>query len=36
MIDTDGNIYGYVTGSLTREIMDEIIKMTAEHARENQ
>ena len=33
MIDTDGRIYGYVTGSISRDIMDEIITMTRDHAR---
>ncbi|MGE4353018.1 MAG: cytochrome c biogenesis protein CcdA [Oscillospiraceae bacterium] len=28
MIDTDGNVYGYVSGTLTREIMDDIISQT--------
>ena len=30
MIDTDGNIYGYVTGSISREIMEDIIEQTRE------
>ncbi len=28
MIDRDGNVYGYVSGGLTREVMEEIIKQT--------
>lgn len=28
MIDTEGNVFGYVTGSLTREIMDSIVEQT--------
>ncbi len=28
MIDREGNLYGYVTGSITREIMDSIIEQT--------
>ncbi|MCR5602711.1 MAG: redoxin domain-containing protein [Lachnospiraceae bacterium] len=28
MIDTDGNIYGYVPGSMTRDTMDSIIEQT--------
>lgn len=28
MIDSDGNVYGYVTGQLTREIMESIIEQT--------
>ena len=28
MIDTEGNVFGYVQGSLTREIMDDIIQQT--------
>ncbi len=28
MIDRDGNIYGYATGSLTKEIMDDIVAQT--------
>lgn len=30
MIDTEGNIYGYVTGSISRDIMEEIIRQTRE------
>lgn len=30
MIDRDGNIYGYVTGSLTRDDMEDIIRQTSE------
>lgn len=30
MIDAEGNIYGYVTGSLTEEIMEDIIRQTLE------
>ena len=28
MIDTEGNVFGYITGSLTRDIMDSIIEQT--------
>lgn len=28
MIDADGNVFGYITGSLTRDIMDSIIEQT--------
>ena len=28
MIDRDGNIYGYVTGSLSKENMEDIIAQT--------
>lgn len=28
MIDRDGNVYGYVSGGLTREVMEEIIEQT--------
>ena len=28
MIDTEGNVFGYVQGALTREIMDDIIQQT--------
>ena len=34
MIDKAGNAYGYVTGSLTREIMDSIVDQTFEGGRE--
>ena len=30
MIDTEGNIYGYVAGSISREIMEDIIEQTRE------
>ena len=30
MIDRDGNLYGYVTGQLTEDIMRSIIKQTLE------
>lgn len=30
MIDRDGNVYGYVSGALTRDIMDSIIQQTME------
>ena len=28
MIDREGNLYGYVTGFISREIMDSIIEQT--------
>ena len=28
MIDAEGNVFGYITGSLTRDIMDNIIEQT--------
>ena len=28
MIDTEGNVFGYVQGALTREVMDDIIQQT--------
>ena len=28
MIDTDGNVYGYVTGQLTLDMMRSIIQQT--------
>lgn len=28
MIDAEGNVFGYITGSLTRDIMDSIIEQT--------
>ncbi|HJA24529.1 MAG TPA: redoxin domain-containing protein [Candidatus Fournierella merdigallinarum] len=28
MIDAEGNVFGYITGSLTREIMDSIVEQT--------
>ena len=31
MIDTDRNIYGYVPGSMSREIMDQVIRQTREY-----
>lgn len=30
MIDVNGNVYGYVTGTITRDIMDSIVKQTQE------
>ena len=30
MIDAEGNVYGYVTGSISREIMEDIIQQTRE------
>lgn len=30
MIDREGNVYGYASGALTREIMDSIVKQTME------
>ncbi len=30
LIDTRGNVYGYATGSLTGEIMENIVKQTME------
>ena len=34
MIDKEGNVFGYVNGAMTREIMDSIIKQTMEMKRE--
>ena len=34
MIDKEGNVFGYVPGSMTREIMDQIIQQTKEGRRE--
>ena len=34
MIDKTGNVYGYVSGSLTREMIDSIIEQTFEGGRE--
>lgn len=31
MIDTDGNVYGYISGALTRSIMDDIVRQTQEN-----
>ena len=31
MIDEEGNIYGYVTGSMTKEVMEEVIEQTKQH-----
>ena len=28
MIDTEGNVFGYLTGSMSREIMDSIVQQT--------
>ena len=28
MIDRDGNVFGYITGMLTRSMMDSIIEQT--------
>jgi cytochrome c-type biogenesis protein len=33
LIDTEGNIYGYAAGMLTREIMDNAIKQTSDSAK---
>ena len=33
MIDKDGNVFGYVSGTLTRDIMDDIIRQTKEGVR---
>ena len=33
MIDRDGNIYGYVPGSMTKDIMEDIIRQTLEGGR---
>lgn len=30
MIDKDGNVYGYVPGSMTREMMEDIIRQTSQ------
>lgn len=34
MIDREGNVFGYVNGALTREIMDSIVRQTMEGKRE--
>lgn len=34
MIDQDGNVFGYVSGTLTRDMMDNIIRQTIEGKRE--
>ncbi len=34
MIDADGNLFGFVRGAISREIMDNIIKQTMEGKRE--
>lgn len=34
MIDTEGNVYGYVSGQLSREMMDQMIRQTKENIRE--
>ena len=34
MIDADGNLFGYVRGAISREIMDSIIRQTREGKRE--
>ena len=33
MIDRDGNLFGYVTGQLSEEIMHDIISQTMEGVR---
>ena len=33
MIDKDGNVFGYVTGTLTSDIMESIVKQTMEQKR---
>lgn len=35
MIDKDGNVYGYVSGTLTEEMIDSIVKQTMEATAEN-
>ena len=30
MIDREGNIFGYVPGSMTKDIMDDVIRQTLE------
>ena len=35
MIDSDGNLFGYLQGSMTREIMDSIIDQTVTGIRAN-
>lgn len=35
MIDSDGNLFGYLQGSMTREIMDSIIDQTVSGIRAN-
>ena len=34
MIDRDGNVFGYVTGMLSEDVMKSIIKQTMEGKRE--
>ena len=34
MIDKDGNVYGYVPGQMTEDIMRSIIDQTLENSRE--
>lgn len=36
MIDVDGNVFGYVSGALTRDIMDNIIEQTVNSSKDNQ
>ena len=33
MIDKDGNVFGYVTGTLTADIMESIVQQTMEQKR---
>ena len=33
MIDRDGNVFGFVTGAITRSIMDDIVRQTMEGKR---
>ena len=28
MIDTEGNVFGYVQGAVSREVMDDIVEQT--------
>ena len=30
MIDTEGNLFGYIQGTLTADMMDSIVKQTME------
>ena len=32
MIDRDGNVFGYIPGSLTKDIMEDIIRQTLDAA----
>ena len=34
MIDRDGNVFGYVSGMLSQDVMESIIKQTMEGKRE--